>query len=210
MRSGWVIACALGEAIGIALVATIYAALDRGLLPGGAVWILAAGAWEGTCLGVAQAAVLRAAGIRPAVWVGATVLGAVIGYALSLIGGAGSTGGDAGAEPPLALLLGLGAAMGVAMGALMGVAQWLGARRKLRPLGWIAANAVGWAPAMSIIMFAAASVQPGWSLGAIALAGAGAGAAAGLLLGAVTSLALPKPALRAHLDQEDHRGADRL
>jgi len=139
--------------------------------------------------------VLRTVGIRPVAWVTATALGAVVGYALSLIGGAGSNGGGVGVEPPLALLIVLGAAMGLAMGALMGVAQWLGARRKLTPVRWIAANAIGWAPAMSIIMFAATSVQPGWSLGAIALIGAGAGAAAGLLVGAVTSLTLPNLAM---------------
>lgn len=193
MRLAWIVACVLGEALGISLVATIYAALDRGLLPGGSVWILAAGAWEGLCLGGAQAAVLRRVRVRPLAWIGVTIVGAVVGYGFSLLGGAGrAAGNNVSVEPPLELIVALAAAMGVAMGALMGLSQWLSARGKISPLRWITMNAVGWAPAMIIIMLAATSVERSWSLGAIAVLGAGAGGAAGLFVGAMTSLALPK------------------
>lgn len=50
MRLRWVIACAVGEAMGIGVVAATYAAIDRGFQQVAAVWILAAGAWEGICL----------------------------------------------------------------------------------------------------------------------------------------------------------------
>ena len=92
MRGRWIVACVLGEALGIAAVATTYAAIDRGLLQPGAMWILAAGAWEGLCLGGAQALILKSIGVRPWLWIALTVLGAVVGYALSLFGGAGADG----------------------------------------------------------------------------------------------------------------------
>jgi hypothetical protein len=182
----------LGEALGIAAVATTYAAIDRGLLQSEAVWILSAGAWEGLCLGAAQALILRGFGVRPSLWVLLTVLGALAGYALSLVGGAGAGGAAGGGEPSTVLLLGLGAAMGVAMGMLMGVLQWVAARDTIALFPWVGANAVGWAPAMATIMLAATSVDRAWPLHVITLVGAAAGAIAGLFVGAATSFALPR------------------
>jgi hypothetical protein len=189
MQLKWVASCAAGEALGIALVATTYAAIERGHLAPAAPWILAAGALEGLCVGAAQAVILRQIGIRPLTWIALTVLAAAGGYGLSLVGGAGEAG--EGPEPNLAMLLGLGGAMGAVMGVVMGAAQLAGAAGRLAPLRWIGANALGWAPAMAIIMVAATSVQGSWPLYGIALAGAGAGAMAGLLVGAATLLALP-------------------
>ena len=190
MRVGWVLACALGEALGIAAVATAYSAVDRGILAPAAPWILSAGAWEGLCLGAAQALILREVGVRPGVWIGLTVLAAVAGYGLSLLGGAGGAG--SGSPPPLAMLLGLGAAMGAVMGALMGALQWAGARDRLSALSWIGANALGWAPAMATIMIAATAVPASWPLYCIALIGSASGAVAGLAVGSATMLALPR------------------
>jgi hypothetical protein len=192
----WITACALSEALGIAVVATTYAAIDRGQLAPAAPWILGAGAWEGLCLGAAQALILRGLGVRPLVWIALTVLAAAAGYGLSLLGGAGGAG--QGSEPALAVLVGLGAAMGVVMGALMGAIQWVGARGKLVFLRWIGSNALGWAPAMAVIMIAATSVQGSWPLYCITLAGGGAGAIAGLLVGAATMLALPRSSALSH------------
>lgn len=191
----WIIACTLGEALGIAAVATTYAAIDRGLLRSQAAWILGAGAWEGLCLGAAQALVLRGFGVRPSLWVPLTMLSALAGYALSLMGGAGADG--TGGEPSTALLLGLGAAMGVAMGMLMGVVQWIAARHTIALFPWVGANAVGWAPAMATIMLAATSVDRAWPLFTITIIGAAAGAIAGLFVGAATSFALPERASSA-------------
>jgi hypothetical protein len=190
MRVKWVLACVSGEALGIAVVATTYAAIDRGHLAPAAPWVVGAGAWEGLCLGAAQALILRALGVRPGIWIALTVLAAAAGYGLSLIGGAGSAG--EGSEPALLVLIALGAAMGIVMGALMGAIQWAGARGKLAFLPWIGANALGWAPAMAVIMIAATSVPGSWPLYCIALSGAAAGAIAGLLVGAATMLALPR------------------
>lgn len=191
MRTSWIIACTIGEAAGIAAVAAIYAAIDRGILGHAYVWILTAGAIEGLCLGGAQALVLTRAGVRPAQWVAATVLGAVAGYALSILGGAGSNEVAAGTEPSMLVVAGLGASMGLAMGALMAAAQVISARGKVTLFRWVAANAIGWAPAMSVIMLAATSAERVWPLGGVALLGAGSGAVAGLLVAIATSFVLP-------------------
>ena len=190
MRLKWVLACMSGEALGIAVVATTYAAIDRGHLSPAAAWIVGAGAWEGLCLGAVQALILRALGVRSGIWIALTVLAAAAGYGLSLIGGAGGAG--EGSEPAPLVLIALGAAMGAVMGALMGAVQWIGAHGKLAFLPWIGANALGWAPAMAVIMIAATSVLGSWPLYCIALSGAGAGAIAGLLVGAATMLVLPR------------------
>jgi len=124
------------------------------------------------------------------------MVGALLGYGLSLLGGAGGQG-DTGTEPPMALILVLGAAMGLGMGALMGALQWIAGRNALSFGRWILSNMCGWAVAMAVIMFAAGSVQGTWPLGLIAVAGAVSGAIAGMALGAVTGLALPVPAGRA-------------
>ena len=188
----WIIACSIGEAVGIALVATVYAALDRGLLASAWVWILLAGTWEGLWLGGAQALVLRRFAIQPARWIGFTVLGAVLGYGLSLLGGAGQQGEAAASEPGTLLMLALGAGLGIIMGTLMGALQWLAARGQLVPGYWVAANAAGWAPAMAIIIWAAGAVPEETSLPVIALAGAAAGTAAGCLVGGATAPVLPR------------------
>jgi len=158
----WIFACALGEALGIAAAATTYSAIDRGLLAPAAPWILGAGAWESPCLDAAPALILRGLGVRPGVWIALTMLAAAVGYGLSLLVGAGGAG--EGSEPALGVLLGLGAMMGAGMCALMGATQRIGARRKLAFLPWIGANALGWAPAMAIIMIAARSVPRSWPL----------------------------------------------
>ena len=188
----WIALCTLGEALGIGIVATVYAALDRGVLHWVEIWVLAAGAAEGVCLGAAQAVFLRKAAFSPLAWIALTVLAAATGYGLSLVGGAGTASSASAEEPSLPLLLILGAAMGLAMGALLGLPQWVGARKQIAPIPWIAANALGWAPAMAVIMLAATSVEREWPLGMVALVGAGAGAAAGLFVGAATSFALPR------------------
>jgi len=180
----------LGEAAGIAVVATTYAAVDRGLLAGGALPILAAGAWEGACLGCAQAFVLRRFHVAASRWIGLTLAGAVLGYGLSLLGGAGQ-GGEAQAEPSLAMMALLGAGLGIVMGAIMGALQALAGRGQLQARRWIAASMAGWAPAMAALMLGAGSVDASFSLAGIALAGAVSGAVAGLALGAITGFALP-------------------
>lgn len=187
----WCLACLVGEALGIAIVATAYAALDRGVLTDTTNVILTAGAWEGLALGTAQAFVLRRLGVDPFSWIVLTVAGAVTGYGLSIIGGAGSGEESPGAaEPALWLMALLGAGLGVVMGLLMGGLQGLAFRGIVTIRRWALANAVGWAPAMAVIIIAAGLPGYAWPLPAVALLGTASGAIAGLCVGAVTALAL--------------------
>lgn len=182
----WLGATAVAEMAGIAVVSVTYAAIDRSLLGPAAPWILGAGAFEGLCLGGAQALFLTRLGVRPLPWVALTVAGAALGYALSLAGGAGGQGGEAMAEPPLWMLAGLGALAGLGMGVVMGAIQSLALRRRLPAGRWVLANALGWMPAMAAIMIAAGVAAPGWPLWTVALSGGAAGFVAGACVGVAT------------------------
>lgn len=173
----------------MAAVAATYAAIDRGLIGPAFPWIALAGAVEGLCLGGAQAFVLRTVGVRAVRWVAMTVVGAIAGYALSALGGAGS-GDPAAAEPALWLMAVAGAGLGLVMGALMGAAQVLALPDRISALNWIVANALGWAPGMAVIMLAASSVGGGVPLAAVAATGAASGVVAGALVGIATWLVL--------------------
>jgi len=188
---GWIFACAGGEAAGIAAVATVYAMIDRGLIGSQASWILAVGAWEGFCLGLAQALVLSRKGVAMNRWIMSTMAGAVVGYGLSQLGGAGG-GAESHVEPAIWLVVAMGVAFGLGMGALMGFVQWLGAREFLSAGRWIVRNMAGWALAMAIIMFAASSVGRTTPLVAVTGIGGLSGAIAGLMLGIVTRAGLPR------------------
>ncbi len=195
MTARWLLHCSFGEAAGIAVVALAYAAADRGLValvPA----VLVAGAWEGLCLGIAQALLLSRAGVGVVHWVLATLLAATLGYGLSLLGGAGA-GSAEGPEPSLALMLAAAALLGAVMGLMMGAIQWTAARLFLEPRPWIWRNAAGWALAMPAIFAGSASVGSDWPLAAIALTGAVSGGVAGALLGLLTAPALPRPASAA-------------
>lgn len=190
MARRWIIATAAGEALGIAGVSLAYAASGRGLLPE-APAILAAGAWEGACLGSAQALVLARRGVSAPRWIGATVTIAVLGYAGSLAAGTGGGASDA-AAPPLPAMFAAAAALGAVLGALMGCVQWAAAGHRIAFRPWLWRSTLGWALAMCAIFAGSAIVTDAWPLAAIALTGAGAGALAGLFLGAVTAPAVPK------------------
>ncbi len=191
--AAYVTRLALAEAAGIAVVAATYAALDRGLIGPQTRFILAAGAWEGLCLGLAQASVLHRMGTNGPLWTGLTVLAAVAGYALSLAAGAGG-GGGAGVDPPLWLMLAGGAGLGLGMGLVMGVVQILALPTGLGRARWVLANALGWTPAMAVILLGAASAGPGWPLIAVAALGAACGACAGALVALATGTVLQRAA----------------
>jgi hypothetical protein len=188
----WVVACTLAEALGITVVSVTYAALDRNLIAPAAPWILLAGGWEGLCLGSAQALFLRRLRVNPALWIGLTVAGAIVGYGLSLLGGAGAEDTGSAYDPPLWMMAVLGAGAGLGMGVAMGVIQMPALRGRLSVKGWIAANAIGWMPAMAVIMAAAGLAERSWSLMQVAFAGGLSGAVAGLCIGAATGVILTR------------------
>lgn len=191
----WIALCASGEALGIAAVAPTYATIERWNVQNPALWICVAGAFEGFCLGGAQALSLRRLGINPARWILLTTVGALVGYGLSILGGAGGGGvGEAAYEPPIWMIASLGAALGVVMGVLMGVIQSSALGNAAHTRTWVAANAIGWAPAMAVIMLAASIAGAGWSLEQVAALGAASGAIAGMFVGAATLFALKKDA----------------
>jgi len=190
MTTDWITRTAAGEALGIAGVALAYSAAGRGLVPE-APAVLAAGAWEGLCLGGLQAAVLARAGISGLRWIGATVAVAVIGYAGSLVGGAGGAA-EAAAEPPVALVLAAVVALGLGLGSLMGAVQVWAARGRLPFGAWVWRSAVGWAFAMPAIFAGSALVSEAWPLWSVVATGAVSGAAAGFLLGWATAPAVAR------------------
>tara|TARA_R110002096_G_scaffold56600_2_gene144366 strand:- start:1434 stop:2048 length:615 start_codon:yes stop_codon:yes gene_type:complete len=197
----WLLVCMLGEAIGIAGIATAYVATDSGSLPYTAT-ILIAGGVEGLALGAFQALVLRGRvrGFSSTGWIVATLGVALLAYGASLAFGAGAPSAPlapaaadaATAAPPLFLTLPAAGAVGLVLGALMGAAQAMFGRLHHVPvMRWSLASGLGWALAMVVITAAASSFVP-QTLGAAALIGGLTGAAAGLLLGLATLFALPR------------------
>ncbi|MDQ2088338.1 hypothetical protein [Marimonas arenosa] len=190
-RSYWLGALGLAEALGIAVVASTYAAIDRGLIGVEAGAVLLAGGFEGLCLGTAQASGLRRLGARPVAWIGLTVAGAVLGYGLSLLGMAG--GGDTGAqglEPPLWLIALAGGGVGLGMGAVMGLVQLPALPASVARGRWVLANVLGWVPAMALIMLAASLAERSWPLWQVAALGAVSGAGAGMCVALATWAAI--------------------
>lgn len=163
----WIIANALGELLGLGLVAAIGAMIIvRTGEPTGAreVLSLAAlmvtlGAIEGLIVGYAQWRAFRAE--LPAMtcraWTAATAGGAFIAWLLGMIPstimnlrGNGTT--EPAPDPSAALMLSLAALMGLALGLILALPQWLVLRRQVRHAGWwLPANALAWSAGMPVI-----------------------------------------------------------
>ena len=187
----WVVACVIGEAIGIAVVSLGYSMGDRLYPQFAPALVLAAGAVEGLALGGAQAIAGRRFGIKSGRWIAVTVLAALVGYGLSVLGQSAFTGGTIDAasradEPPFYLIAAAGAGLGAFMGALFGAAQSLVLPAHKSKRGWVLRNIVGWTAAMAFIMLAASFAGSDWPFWRVALLGCASGAAAGLSLGLAT------------------------
>ena len=119
--------------------------------------IVLGGLVEGTALGVVQAVLLRRVfpRLRRRRYIVVTVLVAGLGWAAA--SAPGVLAGDSGGAPPsLLLVLPGAAALGALMGVLLGAAQaWSLRGAVARPWRWITANAVAWAPAMTIVFLGA-------------------------------------------------------
>jgi hypothetical protein len=202
----WILANALGEALGLGGTALIWAlsVLNTGegtslyaILVLAAFSVLAGTLIEGTVVGTAQWLVLRGQlpRMRWRTWVLATGAGAFLAWTLGMVPSTllslGSGGGASPAEPGKATVLGLAFLMGLALGPVLGVAQWLALRRFVRRAAlWVPANALAWACGM-VVIFAGIDLALGGGFGAgimpiLALTLACAGA----LVGAVHGLAL--------------------
>jgi hypothetical protein len=196
----WFGVVTVGEFFGFAVPAVVGATTAHAA-PGVAfAALLAAGAAEGTFLGLAQAYVLRRAidGIRRGRWVGATAGAAVVAYAVGMA--PSSTSGLLETLPPAVLAM-----AAVVLGAVLlfsiGTAQWLVLRTLVRhATRWIATTALAWTVGLGVFLgFTMPLWHPGQSIAVIAAIGF----AGGLLMAATTS-AITGEALRRLLTL--HRG----
>jgi hypothetical protein len=205
----WVLANAVGEAVGLGITALVGAVVIFSLGEGSGVLatlgmaalaILAGTFVEGTVVGTAQWLVLRRSlsRMRWRTWALATGAGAFLAWTLGMIpstvlslGAGPSDGGEPQAEPSQALMYGLAFLMGLVLGPVLGFAQWLALRRYVRGAAlWMPANALAWALGMVVIFV---GIDPAFDGGfgvrsvailafTLALAGAVVGAVHGLAL----------------------------
>ena len=155
--------------------------------------VVAGGLIEGVALGTLQAAALadRVAGFDRRRWVVITTAVAGVGWAVASAPGALS-GSGGGASPAEALLIASGAGLGIVMGAVLGAAQSTVLHSRVRhPRRWILANAVGWVPAMAVIVAGASAPEESWAVASVVGLGLLTGLVAGTLLGIVTGAFLP-------------------
>ncbi|HTS79524.1 MAG TPA: hypothetical protein VMH40_02900 [Myxococcaceae bacterium] len=193
----WILANALGELLGLGGVAFLAGAtlpaMER-LLAGSSLrplvaagWLVALGAFEGWVVGHAQALALSGTAIVARAWVRATVLGAVLAWALGMLPSTvmaflpHAQDAAAGPGPSRLVRLFLASSLGLVAGPILAAVQVRELRRVARRPGlWLLANALGWALGMppvfaGIRALALHGPRPGVLLGcAAALFGAGA------------------------------------
>lgn len=204
----WVLANAIGEAVGLGITALVGAVV---MLSGGEgsgvlatvglaiLAVLAGTLVEGTVVGTAQWLVLR----RPLplmrwrTWAVATGAGAFLAWTLGMIPstvlslGADSGGGEPQAEPSQVLVYGLAFLMGLVLGPVLGFAQWLALRRYVRGAAlWMPANVLAWAFGMVVIFVGIdPAIGGGFGLRSLAIL-VFTLACAGAVVGAIHGLAL--------------------
>lgn len=198
----WVVANALGELAGLGTVAAVgFFVFQRAGEPTDITQALAfaavfvfLGALEGLIIGLAQRQVLRT--LLPSVrgWVLATVVGAMVAWAVGMVPSTvaslmqhGATATAAPFEPPLFLILLLAAGLGAVAGPLLAAFQWLSLRKVLpgKAWLWLPANAVAWALGMPAIFLGAQANQLTSSTPVIAFLVALSILSAGAVVGAV-------------------------
>jgi hypothetical protein len=152
------------------------------------------GAFEGAVIGVAQRQVLRT--LLPSVrgWVLATVVGAMVAWAVGMVPSTvanlmqqGATDAATPLEPPLILILLLAACLGALAGPMLALFQWLSLRKVVTGKAWLwlPANAAAWAFGMPVIFLGAQTNEFTTSTAAIAALVALAIFVAGAVVGAV-------------------------
>jgi hypothetical protein len=205
----WVMANALGEAVGLSAVLLVGFGVLSPLLAGltgawPALLSLVAGVLLGICEGVvvgaAQGAVLRlrVPGLALRTWILATVAGAMVAWGLGMLPStlmsADAGGGEAAAEMPAALTYVMAAGMGAVAGVILAVAQWLGLRSlrsQVRRAGlWLPANALAWACGMPLVFLGMGAIPAGAGLLQALPIVIAATAAAGAVVGAIHGLVL--------------------
>lgn len=188
----WVIAVGLGELLGFGVPAVLGAASYAVGLPDAALAfvVIVGGMGEGAVLGLAQWLVLRRflPGIKRAHWVGATAIGALIAW---VIGMGMANLGPALFDANLALFVLLAITCGIVFLLTMGGAQWLVLRRHVsKAWRWIVANAVAWPLGVAVPVVGMALVPDGATAAVMLVVGIASGIGMGLVVGAVTGVAL--------------------
>ena len=196
----WVAANCVAELVGLGAVAGVSAWLvvryGGGDAAAGALAFaalsLVLGALEGAVVGQAQSWVLRRRVPDLRGWVAATVLGAVLAWALGMLP---STVAAIVPDPPPAdpspgisdsLQLALAAPLGFVAGAVLGFPQARVLRRHARaPARWVLANALAWTAAMPLVFAAAGLAYELEGVSARVLAVSLGLALAGAVVGAV-------------------------
>jgi hypothetical protein len=165
----WIFANAIGELVGLGAtfgaIWLLTARLSEPQTAGGVavsfVIAVVSGTIEATVVGLAQWWAMRPwfPGIRRVAWWRATLIGALLGYALgympSTLMSLRETAGQApAAEPPQWVVLLLAAGLGAVAGAVLSFAQWLVLRAEIRHSGlWIPANMLAWAIGMPVVFW---------------------------------------------------------
>lgn len=139
--AGWVIASALGLGLGFVLPLPVLWSISESIKPLFPEWIAAVlfgalfGLGMGTFVGITQWIVLRMRGETRMRWVGASILGAMIGgIAAVLLGNMA----QANQNNPLIAFVGFGV-----LGAMLGATQYALVRPVAKNVLWIVASAVG-------------------------------------------------------------------
>lgn len=208
----WIAANAIGEFIGLGGIAACAVAVSPVLagLPSGAAGALllalgtvALGAFEGAVVGWAQHAVLRAR--LPALrgWVRATVIGALVAWALGMVPStvmhviAAENPAPPLVEPALPVVLLAAAGLGLATGPVLAFFQWRCLRHAVPggAIWWLPANALAWALGMPMIFLGmqahALTGQPLLAVAAVAGSLLATGALVGAVHGRVLAARLP-------------------
>jgi hypothetical protein len=210
----WVLANAVGEAVGLGGSFLVAAGLMSALVAQPGPWVevgmalvaVALGtALEGVVVGAAQWRVLRRAlpGIPGRAWIAATAVGAGVAWLLGMIPSTvmsllGNGAAEAPAEPPAWLVYLAAAGMGLVLGPILASAQYMVLRRHTSGAGWwIPAHAVAWMLALPLTFLGPSTLATtGPTATGVALLLASV-IAAGTVVGAVHGLALMQLTARA-------------
>lgn len=186
--TGWV---TIGECLGFCVPAVVGATTANLPAAASAGLLVAAGAVEGTLLGLGQAHVLRSAlpTVNRAAWVTATAAAGAIAWMIGLL--PMLTDGRL-FQQSILVAIPVVALLGALLLCSIGFAQWLVLRRRIRGSGWwIASTAAAWT--FGLIVFTAVATplwQPGQPLLLIAAIGLLGGVLMAGTVAALTGLAV--------------------
>jgi hypothetical protein len=204
----WVLVNSIGEMIGLGATFAIGFVLfsrlgePQGVLAaiGMALLMTSSGLLEGAVVGLAQWLVMYRSiyGISRRAWVMATIIGALVAWALGSLpmtmASLGSQGQQAaGSEPPAYFMFLMEVAMGLVAGSILGLPQWAVLRQRVEGAWlWIPANSIAWAIGMPMVFAGVDLAQKVESRVAAVVTMALVVAITGAVVGAVHGLALVK------------------